>query len=104
MNVKSPVDGVGNSHSSQYKIDEPRSNQSIFVKSPDGTLITVPFHPLKKISDVKREIERRLKLDSSDYSLYINGWCKRLDKDNLSLSDYGIGKDSTLVANALLRF
>ena len=97
--MKSPVDKVGNSHSNQHKIDEPRSNQSIFVKSPDGTLITVPFHPLKKISDVKREIERRLKLDPRDYSLYINGWCKRLDKNNLSLSDYGIGKDSTLLAN-----
>ncbi|MDH5650220.1 MAG: ubiquitin family protein, partial [Gammaproteobacteria bacterium] len=100
--VKYPVEGVGNSHSNQYKIDEPRSNQSIFVKSPDSTLITVPFHPLKKIFDVKREIERRLKLDPSDYSLFMY-WGKRLDKDNLSLSDYGIVKDSTLVANVPMR-
>jgi hypothetical protein len=101
--VKSPVDEVGNSHSNQRKIDEPRSNQCIFVKSPDSRLITVPFHPLKKISDVKREIKCRLKLDPSDYSLYINGWCKRLDKDDISLSDYGIAKDSTLVATVPMR-
>ena len=42
-------------------------------------------------------------MDPRDYSLYINGGCKRLDKDNLSLSDYGIGKDSTLVANVPMR-
>ena len=77
-------------------MDEPRS---IFVKLPDSRLITLPFHPLKKISDVKREIECRLRLYPRDYSLYINGGCKRLDKDNLTLSDYGIGKDSTLVIN-----
>ena len=81
-------------------VDEPRF---IFVKLPDSRLITLPFHPLKKISDVKREIECRLRLDPRDYSLYINGGCKRLDKDNLSLSDYGIGKDSTLVANVPMR-
>ena len=81
-------------------MDEPRF---IFVKLPDSRLITVPFHPLKKLSDVKREVECRLRLDPGDYSLYINGRCKRLDKDNLSLSDYGIGKDSTLVANVPMR-
>jgi len=81
-------------------MDEPRF---IFVKLPDSRLITLPFHPLKKISDVKREIECRLRFDPRDYSLYINGGCKRLDKDNLSLSDYGIGKDSTLVANVPMR-
>jgi len=81
----------------------PRSNQSIiFVKSPDGRLITVPFHPLKKISDVKCEIEHRLGLDPRDYSLCIHLW-KKLDRDNLSLSDYGICSGSTLVANMPIR-
>jgi len=81
-------------------MDEPRF---IFVKLPDSRLITLPFHPLKQISDVKREIECRFRFDPRDYSLYINGGCKRLDKDDLSLSDYGIGKDSTLVANVPMR-
>ena len=56
--------------------DKPRSNQSIFVKSPDGRLITVPFHPLRKISDVKCEIEHRLGLDPRDYALCIHLWKK----------------------------
>ena len=80
-------------------VDEPRF---IFVKSPDGRIITVPFHPLRKISDVKRDIEHRLGLDPRDYALCIHLW-KKLDRDGLSLSDYGICSGSTLVANMPIR-
>ena len=84
---------------SKDEAKELQSNQCIFLKPPEGGLITVSFYPSKTVFEVKREIKHRLGLDPSDYSLYINAWCKRLDKDNLSLSDYGIGKDSTLVIN-----
>jgi hypothetical protein len=84
---------------SKDEAKELQSNQCIFLKPPEGGLVTVSFYPSKTVFEVKREIKHRLGLDPSDYSLYINAWCKRLDKDNLSLSDYGIGKDSTLVIN-----
>ena len=74
------------------------SNQYIYVKSPEGRCIAVPFHPSKTVGEAKREIECELQLDSVEYSLYIHLW-KRLDRDRLSLSDYGICKGSTLVIN-----
>jgi hypothetical protein len=84
---------------SKEEAQELQSNQRIFLKPPEGGPITISFYPSKTVSEVKQDIKHRLGLDPSDYSLYINAWCKRLDRDNLSLSDYGIGKDSTLVIN-----
>ena len=84
---------------SKEEAQELQPNQCIFLKPPEGGLVAVSFYPSKTISEVKQDIKLRLGLDPSDYSLYINAWCKRLDKDNLSLSDYGIGKGSTLVVN-----
>jgi hypothetical protein len=81
-------------------------NQHIFVRSPDKRLIAVTFYPSKTVSQVKNDIEQKLGLYRSDYLLYRDDrdeWCKRLDEENFSLSDYGIGKDSRLIVKIPLR-
>ena len=88
------VDKGGNSYSNQY----------LYVKSPEGKCIAVPFHPSKKVGEVKRELECKLNLNLilEGYSLCVHLW-KRLDKNNLSLSDYGVTNGSTLVVNVPMR-
>jgi len=84
-----------------FRVDEVNdsySNQYVYVKSVDGRYIVIPFHPLKTIGMLKCEIERKLQLLPKRYSLHAYSW-KRLDRDSLSLSDYGICNGSTLVTN-----
>lgn len=91
---------------SPSKKDSSCPNQSIFVRSPDKKIITITFNPSKTVSQVKDDIEQKLGMDRSDYLLYRDDkdvWCKRLDNEKFSLSDYGIDRNSRLIVKVPMR-
>jgi hypothetical protein len=75
---------------------EPSSEESIFVKLPTGETATIPYHPSKKVSEVMLEIQDRVGgWEVGDVALGRLGG-SYLGRMDLTLSDYGIGKDCEL--------
>jgi len=74
------------------------SDQCIFIRCPPPSyeILTVECRPLKKISEVKSEIQAKFELHPSEYILQISGKWTTITRDGCSLADYNIHKNSTL--------
>ena len=72
----------------------------IAVVLPFGDVAKVEYHPLKKMSEVKREIQQRLGGVSLDSFSLLQCGRDYLERTDCTLSDYNIQKNDTLVVLA----
>ena len=65
----------------------------IFVKTLQGTTITLDVDPNERIDAVKALLQEKQRIPASEQRLIFNG---RQLEDNKTLMDYNIQKDSTI--------